>query len=358
MDELDAVVAAEAPGALDLHVVLVAPHVRHRGERLGRVAGEQRTRRVQALLGRVGPVLDAHELVVEARVRPPAHVAGGHDVGRGVERGVAHHAVVEREARTRPASPWSAPRRSPRAPRRSATALPSPSSTRSTRPVPAIACTSTPRRRSTPCARCRRASTEPMTSPTPRTIGWGSASSTVTSRPEAARRRRDLGADEPGADHAQPRVGAEQRHQPRRVLDGAQQVHAVEVGLVRERARVRAGGDDEPVVGDGVVTDADGVRRAVEVVRGDAEPELDVEIVEAVLAQRDLLAVRPCRRGSPSTAAAGRRARAARRRRASGGRRTRRGAGPRRPAARRATRRRRRRDPSVMRCRAGLSPRS
>ena len=51
----------------------------------------------RALLGRVGPVLDAH-LLAEQRVGPAADVAGGVDAGRaGGEGGVAHDAVAQLE---------------------------------------------------------------------------------------------------------------------------------------------------------------------------------------------------------------------------------------------------------------------
>ena len=63
------------------------------------------------------------------------------------------------------------------------TALPSSSRTRSTLPSPSIAATPTPRRRSTPWSRCSSPHTMPSSGPRPRTIGAGSASSTVTSRP-------------------------------------------------------------------------------------------------------------------------------------------------------------------------------
>ncbi len=79
--DLHAVVAAEATGALDLDVVLVRPDEGDGHERLGGVAGEERAGRVGALLGGIGPVLDPHELVVERRVGPAAHVAGRDDAG-------------------------------------------------------------------------------------------------------------------------------------------------------------------------------------------------------------------------------------------------------------------------------------
>ena len=101
------VVAAEVADALDLAVVLVGPHERHRRERLGRgaVAVEQAARRRDSLLGRVRPVLEPHQLTAEQRVRPARDVAGGDHARRREQRGVAHDAVVELRDRTLRASP-------------------------------------------------------------------------------------------------------------------------------------------------------------------------------------------------------------------------------------------------------------
>ena len=90
-------VAGDHADRLDLAVVLVRPDERHRRERAPSLTGEQALRGVDALLGRVRPVLEPHHLPVEQLVRPARDVAGGDDAGRREHRRVAHDAVVERE---------------------------------------------------------------------------------------------------------------------------------------------------------------------------------------------------------------------------------------------------------------------
>ncbi len=98
--DVHVLVATNHADALDLAVVLIRPHERHRRERRRfRVGGEQQALRdVDALLGRIRPVLEPHELAVEQRVGPPRDVARGDDARRGEPGGVAHDAVVEGEA--------------------------------------------------------------------------------------------------------------------------------------------------------------------------------------------------------------------------------------------------------------------
>src|SRR5438132_1036806 len=83
----DAVIATYVPRDLDLHVVLVGPHEGHGSERHRRgVVGEQAPSGGDALLRRVRPVLEAHELAVEQRVGPAADVAGRDDTRRSRQR--------------------------------------------------------------------------------------------------------------------------------------------------------------------------------------------------------------------------------------------------------------------------------
>ena len=86
MRDVDLGVAGDAPDGLDLAVVLIRPDERHRRERFTGFAafvGEQPLGRVHALLGRVGPVLEPHELAVEQRVGPARDVARRDHAGRG-----------------------------------------------------------------------------------------------------------------------------------------------------------------------------------------------------------------------------------------------------------------------------------
>ena len=113
--------------------------------------------------------------------------------------------------------------------------------------------TPTPRRTSTPWSRCRSAQAAPMRGPRPRTSGTGSASTTVTSQPDAARGGRHLGADEPGPDHddplAMPVVSAA------RSASESSSVRSTKTpsssGWLGQPAGRRAGGDDHAVVGHG-----------------------------------------------------------------------------------------------------------
>ena len=108
---------------------------------------------------------------------------------------------------------------------------------------------------------------------------------------ESASSRRDLGADEPGADHAESGAGVERGPKSPGVLDRAQRDHAVEVGLVRQPSGMRARGEQQTVVGEGVVAHPDRVRPDVEVVCRDAEPQVQVQVVEALTAQDDAVAI-------------------------------------------------------------------
>ena len=59
--------------------------------------------------------------------------------------------------------------------------------------------------------------------------------------------RGDFGADEPGADHRQPRTRPQLLAQGQRVIDGAQHVHPGQALRARPRPRPSAGGDDHAV---------------------------------------------------------------------------------------------------------------
>ena len=101
MDDAGLVTGLDVADELDLGLVLVRPEVGDRVEGQGGVgAGEQGAGGGHALLGGVGPVLEAH-LGVEERVGPAGHVAGGDDAGRGPASGVADHAVAQLESRGR-----------------------------------------------------------------------------------------------------------------------------------------------------------------------------------------------------------------------------------------------------------------
>ena len=203
--------ALERADALDLHVVLVGPHERHRRERLARrpASTSRRSRRgtpCSVALVQCSSRIDSPS---EQRVRPAGDVARGDDAGRGEAGLVAHHAVVDRE----PAAVEPVRRRydadaddeqvgvDRACRRRGAPARPG-RRLRTPRPTRRGA----GRRRGRGAAR-RTPRRSPR--PSPRTIGCGSASSTVTSRPRRAARRRHLRADEPGADHDDPRAGVE-----------------------------------------------------------------------------------------------------------------------------------------------------
>ena len=203
---------------------------------------------MHALLGRVRPVLEPHQLAVEQRVGPAGDVARRDDAGRGEARLVAHDAVVERRAPTTRASRSRARHRRPTTTTSASTVEPSASRTRSTRPSPSIASTCTPVRRSTPWSRCMSAITAPSSGPSPRTIGWGNASSTVTSSPRPRHVAATSAPMKPApitTTRGEPRRARARERE--RVVERPQHEHAVEVGLVREPPRRRAGREHHPV---------------------------------------------------------------------------------------------------------------
>ena len=91
-------------------------------------------------------------------------------------------------------------------------------------------------------------------------------------------RRGDFGADEPGADHDGPGSGVEGRTDCPGVLDGAERVDAGDALGARQRAGVRARGDDEGVVPDLLVADHHGVVGRMQGGRGRAQAEVDAEV--------------------------------------------------------------------------------
>ena len=93
---------ATRPTRLDLAVVLIRPDERHRRERrrLAASPASSRLRRVHALLGRVGPVLEPHR--ARRRTAGSASARRRRPRRRRARRGTVSshtHAVVEREAR-------------------------------------------------------------------------------------------------------------------------------------------------------------------------------------------------------------------------------------------------------------------
>ena len=106
-DDADLVVAVGPPDELDAAVELVAPEERHRRVRRRGVAGQlgqQVLRRRGALLGGVGPMLDAHLLagVAEQVVDPAGAIARG--VDPGAARSESSHTTPSRISRPLPSS--------------------------------------------------------------------------------------------------------------------------------------------------------------------------------------------------------------------------------------------------------------
>ena len=309
------------------------------------VAGEQAPGRVHALLGRVRPVLEAH--------RPRRRTAGSASGRRRRPR--------RRRARRGSVSSHTTPLSSV-SPEPSSQSVSGATPTPTTHDVgiddarrrraararpgrrPRTAATVTPVRRSTPWSRCsspqhrRRAPC-----PTPRTIGCGSASSTVTFEPAAAARGRDLGADEAGADHDDPRAR-------RRAGPGApwqsSSVRSTKMPASSGWSGRRRGA--APVAITRPSNGELGRRRRASTTRPSRSSAVAAvpsrrsrsRSSYGLAAQRELLALPAPPRGSPSRAAAGRTGDAARRRRARARRHDPRAAASRPRAGPRATRRR------------------
>ena len=110
--------------------------------------------------------------------------------------------------------------------------------------------------------------------------------------PRAARRR-DLGADETGADDHDARVVVEPAADLERVVERAQHEQAVEVGLVRQPSWRAARCDDAAVERHArAVVELYLVVGDVERDRARPEPQVEVEVGDAVLAELDLVGVR------------------------------------------------------------------
>ena len=86
------------------------------------------------------------------------------------------------------------------------------------------------------CARADSAMAVPSLVPTARSSGVGSASTIVTSSPALAGTRCDLGPDEPGADDHRAGTGVQCLAHGDGIVQGAQGVHAREVGRARAGA--------------------------------------------------------------------------------------------------------------------------
>ena len=100
--DLHAILAAEATRALDLHVVLIGPHERHRRERLRRLVARRRSSRSPAYTPCSAAFVQCSIRMTSpsnSRVRPPRDVTRRDHTRRGEERLVADDAVVERQAR-------------------------------------------------------------------------------------------------------------------------------------------------------------------------------------------------------------------------------------------------------------------
>ena len=255
------------------------------------VAGEQPAGRVHALLGRVRPVLEPHQLAVEQRVRPAGDVAGGDDPRRGRARLVAHDAVVDREPRSfEPRGLGHDADADHDDVGRDRGAVAEPHAARPA-PSPSIASTCTPVRRSTPWSRCISAITAPSSGPEPAHHRLRQRLEHRDVEAAAAARRRDLRADEAGADHDDLRAA---RRACARSASASSSVRSMNTparsGWFGQPAGRRAGRDHEPVERDA---------RAVGERRPRASPtssatarvpsrQSSVEVVDALLAQHDL----------------------------------------------------------------------
>ncbi len=106
----------------------------------------------------------------------------------------------------------------------------------------------------------------------------------------SAARRRDLRTDESGADHNHLGARVEQLAQRERVVERSQGKESREIRLVREPARGRAGRDHQPVECDALpVVQFDLTRARVEGDRTRIETPVELEIVDALLAQHHLV---------------------------------------------------------------------
>ena len=184
----------------------------------------------------------------EQRVGPAGDVAGGDDAGRGETGLVAHHAVVEREARCLRASRSPGATPTPTTTTSASSASPSARRTRSTRSVALE-----PLDRHAECGGRRRgrgaARRTPRRSPrpSPAPSARGRASSTVTSSP---RPRQVAATSEPmkPAPITTTRGRASSRSRMRQAsVERAQHEDAVELGLVGQAAGRGAGGDHQAV---------------------------------------------------------------------------------------------------------------
>ena len=246
--DLHVVVAPVVPDGLDLAVVLVGPHERHRRVRLGRAAvgDEQAPGRRDPLLGGVGPVLEPHELAVEHRVGPARDVAGRDDARRGEQRLVAHDAVVEGEpGALQPVGD----RHHAHAHHHDvgvdgaavvethaldlAVTLDGGDTDAETQVDAVIA------------VQLAAHHAEGLAQAAHERRGEGFEHGHLQAAPAA--RRRHLGTDEAGADHDDARVAVEAGAEVERVVDGPQHEDAVEVGRVGERARRCTGREERAV---------------------------------------------------------------------------------------------------------------
>ena len=322
--------------------------------------GEQARGRGLALLDRVLPVLDPHELA-EARVGPAGDVARGDDARRGQAGLVAHHAVVEVEARALEPVGVRARRRCP-------TTTTSASIDRAVGhadagDAPAAVVdepsTPTPRRTSTPWSRCRSATKSPIVAREHPAERHGRG---LDHRHVEARGSRQVAATSAPMNPApmtttRRRPGVQIGPERQAVVQVAQHVHAGEPSVPADdgaphpwRARCRRRQPSSRRTASRVRS-ADVERRARRPRGAGRRPG------RRAGRQRLVRLVRlPRRRPAPAwTAGAGRTASSATGRRRRSARRDRRRAGCRRRAARPGTRRRRRRWTWVRSVRSGRS---
>ena len=220
------------------------------------------------------------------------------------------------------------------------TAVPSPSRTRSTRSSPSIASTCTPVRRSTPWSRCIAAITAPSSGPNPRTIGCGSASSTVTSSP----RPRHVAATSAPMNPAPITTTfgpASSRARSASASSSVRRVNTtVELRLIRKTTRRGARRDHQGVVLDAALVGECECTR-LEIERDRTRPSIQSASRSSTPWRRNTMsAASRCPRADPSTAAGGRTASATLRRSRRSGRRNPHDGGSPSRAAPRATYRR------------------
>ncbi len=134
--------------------------------------------------------------------------------------------------------------------------------------------------RTTTWCRCVRATTRwrhPSAFRSHAPTAWASASTTVTCDTALLRAGCDFRADESGADDHGARAGVQRRTDGERVVERTEAVHTVEVFGPGQRAKLRAGRDDQCVVADLAVAHEHDLAGDVQTRCRSAEKEFDVE---------------------------------------------------------------------------------